>query len=96
MAADSMRVTSMRGDSADMVYAKGHVVLDSPASDSATSDNGVYDVATHLVTLTGHVVLTHEKSVMRGSKVTVNLLTGLAQMGNSGGRVVAVFTPPSK
>ena len=51
------------------------------ASGTATGDTGVYDVAPRLVTLTGHVVLTKEKNVMRGAQLTVNLVTGIAQLG---------------
>ena len=50
-------------------------------SGTATGDNGVYDVVPRLVTLTGHVVLTKEKNVMRGAQLTVNLVTGVAQLG---------------
>jgi lipopolysaccharide export system protein LptA len=72
------------------------VVFDAP-SGSATGDNGVYDVRPRTITLTGRVVLTKEKNVMRGSSLTINLVTGVAQLGaggTSGGRVQGLFTPP--
>jgi lipopolysaccharide export system protein LptA len=93
------------GSKPNKIYANGNVVVNS-ASGTATGDNGVYDVAPRLVTLTGHVVLTKEKNVMRGQTLTVNLVTGVAnlgggsrvnstlQPGSSGGRVQGIFTPP--
>ena len=80
----------------DKIYAYGNVVFAAP-SGNAQGDNGVYDVVPRLITLTGKVILTKEKNVMRGSQLTVNLVTGMAQLGakgTPGGRVVGSFTPP--
>lgn len=87
----------------DKIFAAGNVVVDSPNSGTVTGDNGVYDVAAHTVTMTGKVVLTKDKDVMRGTVLTVNLDTGRATLGanpgvpgapKSGGRVQGIFTPP--
>ncbi|HXS06998.1 MAG TPA: LptA/OstA family protein [Rhizomicrobium sp.] len=87
----------------DKIFANGNVVVDSPNSGTVTGDNGVYDVVAHTVTMTGKVVLTKEKDVMRGSQLTVNLDTGVATLGSGakpstttqgGGRVQGIFTPP--
>lgn len=97
MHADKVRGHVM-GNTADKIYADGHVVVDSPASGTATGDSGVYDVPRHMVTLTGHVVLKKQKDVMRGSTLAVNLTTGEAQLdakGTPSGRVQAIFTPAS-
>jgi len=62
----------------------------------ATGDVGVYDVDPRIITLTGNVVLTKDKNVLRGHKLVVNLITGLAALdGGQGktGRVQALFTP---
>jgi lipopolysaccharide export system protein LptA len=102
--ADKVRINIISGKP-DKIYANGNVVVNS-ASGTATGDAGVYDVAPRLVTLTGHVVLTKEKNVMRGASLTVNLVTGVAQLGGGGrvngtlvpgaggGRVQGLFTPP--
>jgi lipopolysaccharide export system protein LptA len=77
------------------IYAQGHVVIDAP-SGVATGDNGVYDVNPRIITLTGNVVLTKEKNIMRGQQLVVNLITGQATLdGGQGksGRVQALFTP---
>lgn len=104
MRANSVRINVISGKP-DKIYANGNVVVNSP-SGTATGDNGVYDVAPRLVTLTGHVVLTKGQNVMRGPQLTVNLVTGVAQLGGggrvnstiqpgaSGGRVQGLFTPP--
>ena len=88
----------------DKVFANGNVVVDSPNSGVVTGDNGIYDVVAHTVTMTGKVVLTKQKNVMRGSQLTVSLDTGVATLGGgakpagaptsqSGGRVQGIFTP---
>jgi lipopolysaccharide export system protein LptA len=90
--ADKVRVNVVEGKP-DQIFAMGNVIFDAP-SGAARGDNGVYNVGPRLITLTGHVVLTKEKNVMRGSTLTVNLVTGTAQLGNSGGRVQGLFQPP--
>jgi lipopolysaccharide export system protein LptA len=98
MHADGMKVATAEGK-ADKIYADGKVVVDSPASGTATGDAGTYDVPNHQITLTGHhVVLVHNKDVSSGTKLTVNLVTDVAtfvsdkaQGGN--GRVQGTFTP---
>lgn len=98
MHANTMKVTTAQdGKQADKIYADGKVLVDSPASGTASGDSAVYDVRPHLVTLTGHVVLTKQgKATMRGTKLTVDLDSGQAQLGAQGapgGRVQGVFTP---
>ena len=88
----------------DKILAQGHVVVDAP-SGIATGDNGVYEVNPRLITLSGNVVLTKDKNVMRGQQLVVNLITGQAtldggvsgQRGVTGqhGRVHALFSPKS-
>jgi lipopolysaccharide export system protein LptA len=97
MRANTVRINVVN-NKPDKIYANGDVVVDS-ASGTATGDAGVYDVAPRLVTLTGHVILTKDKNVMRGAQLTVNLVTGVAQLGGGvsgthGGRVQGLFTPP--
>jgi len=105
MRANTVRINVISGKP-DKIYANGNVVVNS-ASGTATGDAGVYDVAPRLITLTGHVVLTKGQNVMRGPQLTVNLVTGVAQLGGGrinstvqsqgggpGGRVQGLFTPP--
>lgn len=99
--ANSVRVSTVDGN-ADKVNATGNVVVDSPASGTATGENGVYDVPRKIVTMNGNVVLKKSKDVMRGSQLSVNLVTGQATLGGGvksqnspGGRVQAIFSPNS-
>jgi lipopolysaccharide export system protein LptA len=104
MRANSVRLSVVGKDNKpDKIFASGNVVVDSPASGTVTGDNGVYDVVAHMVTMTGKVVLTRQKDVMRGAQLTVNLDTGQATLGGgaklpgapsgTGGRVQGIFTP---
>lgn len=94
MRADAVRVAVV-GNKPDKIYAQGHIVVDAP-SGIATGDSGVYDVNPRIITLSGNVVLTRDKNVMSGNQLTVNLLTGIAQLAGGegkGGRVHGIFTP---
>ncbi len=100
--ANTVHMTTVNGK-ADKVMANGNVVVDSPRSGTATGDNGVYSVVPRTVLLTGNVVLKKGKDVMRGSQLTVNLVTGQAVLGGgvkgqtqNSSRVQAVFTPNSQ
>jgi lipopolysaccharide export system protein LptA len=82
----------------DKIFAQGRVVVDAP-SGVATGDNGVYEVNPRLITLTGNVVLTKDKNVMRGQQLVVNLITGQATLDGGGGkhgRVQALFSQEPK
>jgi len=96
MRSDTVRIVVVN-NKPQKIFFNGSVVVNS-ASGTATGDSGVYDVVPRLVTLTGHVVLTKEKNVMRGAQLTVNLVTGIAQLGGGAngthGRVQGLFTPP--
>lgn len=93
--ADKVKIVVDQGKP-NRIEATGNVVLNAP-SGAATGDTGVYDLVPRTITLTGHVVLTKEKNVMRGTSLVVNLVTGQARLGAQGmpgGRVQGLFTPP--
>jgi lipopolysaccharide export system protein LptA len=95
--ADKVRINVV-GSKPSRIVADGHVVFDSP-SGTAHGDTGVYEVGPRLITLSGRVLLTKDKNVMRGTALTVNLVTGAAQLrakGEQGGRVQGLFTPPPR
>ncbi|MBN9589310.1 MAG: lipopolysaccharide transport periplasmic protein LptA [Alphaproteobacteria bacterium] len=100
MRANQVRITSVNGK-ADRVTATGNVVVDSPASGTATGDVGVYSVGPRTVLMSGNVVLKRARDVMRGAQLTVNLVTGQATLGAGAkgtpgapqGRVQGVFNP---
>jgi lipopolysaccharide export system protein LptA len=105
-----LHAETMKADqTANKIYVDGKVVVDSPSSGTATGDNGIYDLGSKLVTLSGHVVLNKAgQATMRGSLLTVNMVSGKAQLtaqpvagtanqaaapGLPGGRVQGVFNP---
>ena len=100
MRANSVHMTTVNGKT-DKIFASGNVVVDSPNTGTATGDNAVYSVVPRTVLMTGNVVLKKGKNVMKGTQVTVNLVTGQMVMtaagakspNNPGGRVQSVFMP---
>ncbi|MBM3502411.1 MAG: hypothetical protein FJX65_00915 [Alphaproteobacteria bacterium] len=76
------------------IDANGNVFV-STGTETAKGDDGVYDVARGLVTLTGDVVLTREGNVIRGRQLVVDLVSGQSQFDAAagGGRVQGLFTP---
>ncbi|MBL4788146.1 MAG: hypothetical protein JKY60_03550 [Kordiimonadaceae bacterium] len=82
--------------------AQGAVTLISKEkSFSGTGNWGIYDVERRLITIGGNVVFTQNKNVLRGSRLEINLETGLAKLdGQSGsdgtGRVTGTFNVPTK
>jgi lipopolysaccharide export system protein LptA len=45
--------------------------------------------------MTGNVILTQGKNVMKGSTLTVDLTTGVSRLENGGGRVDMILFPQS-
>ncbi|MBI3677195.1 MAG: lipopolysaccharide transport periplasmic protein LptA [Proteobacteria bacterium] len=95
--ADKVKVLVADGKP-NKIEAVGNIVFSAP-SGSATGDNGVYDLGPRTITLTGRVVLSKEKNVMKGTLLVINLVTGEAKLtasGMPGGRVQGLFQPPPK
>lgn len=95
MRADKVKVNVTQGKPT-RIEADGHVVVNAP-NGTATGDNGVYDLGPRTITMTGHVVLTKEKDVMRGTRLVMDMNTNLAHLtaqGMQGNRVQGLFIPP--
>ncbi|HEX3653159.1 MAG TPA: LptA/OstA family protein [Rhizomicrobium sp.] len=95
MRADTMKVNVNQGKPT-RIEANGKVVVTAP-NGTATGDNGVYELGPRTITMTGHVVLTKEKDVMRGTKLVMDMNTNLAHLyaqGMPGNRVQGLFIPP--
>jgi lipopolysaccharide export system protein LptA len=60
----------------------------------ATGDRGDFDMRTNTVVLSGKVVVTKGKDLLRGERLVVNLTDGVSRM--EGGQVEALFEPKSK
>jgi len=75
--------------------ARGGVVV-TQKGETATGDLGVFDMKTNTVTLTGNVVMTQGRNVLRGEKLVVDLTSGVSRVesGKHGrGRVQGLFMP---
>ena len=73
--------------------AKGDVRV-TQKDQTATGDNGVFDVKTNSVTLIGNVVVTQGTNVLRGDRMVVNLDTGVARVeSDKTKRVEGLFNP---
>lgn len=98
---DSKSSTSGAPANIRQIDATGKVFLSSPR-ETAQGDWGVYDVTNKHIDLQGNVVLTQGKNVLRGDKMTLNLVTGKSRVEGgpvsegSKGRVKGIFIPEQK
>lgn len=75
--------------------ARGGVVV-TQKDQTATGELGIFDMPNNTVTLTGNVIMTQGKNVLRGDKLMVNLATGVSRVESSKGglgRVEGLFIP---
>ncbi|MBX9775692.1 MAG: LPS ABC transporter substrate-binding protein LptA [Xanthobacteraceae bacterium] len=72
--------------------ARGNVVV-TQKDQRAVGDRAEFDMRTNTVTLIGNVIITTADNVVRGTRMIVDLNTGIARMGETGGgsRVEGVF-----
>jgi len=78
--------------------AKGNVVITqkdqaTQKDQTATGDNGVFDMKTNTATLTGNVVVTQGDNVIRGEKMIMDMTTGVSRIESGKGRVDALIKP---
>jgi lipopolysaccharide export system protein LptA len=75
--------------------ARGGVVV-TQKQETATGSVGIFDMRTNTVTLSGNVVMTQGKNVLRGDRLVVNLTSGVSRVEsakNGTGRVQGLFMP---
>jgi len=78
--------------------AKGNVVITqkdqaTQKDQTATGDNGVFDMKTNTAILTGNVVVTQGDNVIRGEKMIMDMTTGVSRIESGKGRVDALIKP---
>jgi lipopolysaccharide export system protein LptA len=62
---------------------------------NASGDSGTFDMRANTVTLTGNVVITRCKDVVRGQRLVVDLNTGVSRIESAnGGQVESLFGAP--
>jgi lipopolysaccharide export system protein LptA len=64
--------------------AKGNVIV-TQKDQTVTGENGLFDMKSNTVTMTGSVVMTQCENVLRGDRLVVDLTTGVSKV--DGGRV---------
>ena len=77
--------------------AKGGVTV-TQKDQTATGNEGIFDMKTNTVTLAGNVLVTQGQNVLRGDKLIVDMTTGVSRVesGKAGkGRVEGLFMPGS-
>jgi lipopolysaccharide export system protein LptA len=71
--------------------AKGSVVV-TQKDQTVTGENGLFDMKSNTVTMTGGVILTQGDNVLSGDKLVVDMTTGVSRVEVSpGGRVKGLF-----
>ncbi len=81
------------------IEARGKVIVTSKNGQNATGDWADYDVKKNQVLLGGDVILTQEKNVVRGTKLTIDMLTGESVIdsdGSANGAWAATAAPDAK
>lgn len=61
------------------LVAKGGVVV-TQADQTATGDNGLFDMKSNTITLTGNVVVSQGKNVVRGERLVVDMTSGVSKI----------------
>jgi lipopolysaccharide export system protein LptA len=77
--------------------ARGGVVV-TQKEQTATGELGIFDMKTNTVTLTGNVIMTQGKNVLRGERLVVDLGNGVSRVEagkNASGRVQMLLQPGS-
>lgn len=75
--------------------ARGSVVV-TQKDQVVTGDLAVFDTKANMITMSGGVVLTQCKNVLRGDRLMVDMTTGVSRVESESGRVQALFIQGSE
>jgi lipopolysaccharide export system protein LptA len=75
--------------------AKGSVVV-TQKDQVVTGETAIFDTKANLITMTGGVVLTQCKNVLRGDRLLVDMTTGVSRVESDSGRVQGLFDQSDK
>jgi lipopolysaccharide export system protein LptA len=99
---DGDQVTSYFRKNADtgkreafQVLAEGHVRIDT-GKEVATCNHAVYDPTTQIAVLTGHVVLTQNRSVFQGERAEIDTNKGISRLLPAPGQRVHTIIQPKQ
>ena len=76
--------SAANGTKITRIYARGDVVINSDQDQTTTGDLADYDVPGQMVTVSGNVVLTQGKNVLKGDRLVINLTTGESRFDHEG------------
>ncbi len=82
---------------ADKITGAGHITLKT-AKETATGDNGVYNIPAQTAVLTGKVRILQGENWLEGTRADVDMVTGISRLSGAGnaeteGRVKGMFFP---
>jgi lipopolysaccharide export system protein LptA len=75
--------------------AKGSVVV-TQKDQVVTGETAIFDTKANLITMTGGVVLTQCKNVLRGDRLKVDMTTGVSRVESDSGKVQGMFEQGSQ
>jgi lipopolysaccharide export system protein LptA len=75
--------------------AKGNVVV-TQKDQVVTGETAIFDTKANLITMTGGVVLTQCKNVLRGDRLLVDMTTGVSRVESDSGKVQGLFDQSSQ
>jgi lipopolysaccharide export system protein LptA len=75
--------------------AKGSVVV-TQKDQVVTGETAIFDTRANLITMTGGVVLTQCKNVLRGDRLKVDMTTGVSRVESDSGKVQGMFDQGSQ
>ena len=75
--------------------AKGSVVV-TQKDQVVTGETAIFDTKANLITMTGGVVLTQCKNVLKGDRLLVDMTTGVSRVESDGGKVQGLFDQSDK
>jgi lipopolysaccharide export system protein LptA len=61
-----------------------------------TGETAIFDTKANLITMTGGVVLTQCKNVLRGDRLKVDMTTGVSRVESDSGKVQGMFDQGSQ
>jgi lipopolysaccharide export system protein LptA len=82
----------MEGQRIRRLEIKGNVIV-TQKDQTATGDNGEFDMRSSVITLVGNVIVGQGKNVLRGDRLVVNLVSGVSRIESNSGRVQGLFQP---
>jgi lipopolysaccharide export system protein LptA len=96
-------MTAQQNQQIKRVEARGSVIVVQKQKDqkdqTATGDEGIFDMRANTVTMVGNVVISQGESILRGDNLTVNMTTGDALLtcgkDKERCRVLGLFNPSS-